>query len=69
MPLSHKEISDLVAGATTEAASLVEFRQAAKAMVVRLAEEMAAVLGSNTGYRRITPVLGTVDRPLPPSWR
>lgn len=60
MPLPHKEITDLVAGATTEAATLVEYRQAAKATVVRLAEDMAAALGSNTGYRRITPVLGTV---------
>lgn len=60
MPLSHKEISDLVAGAATEAAALMELRHATRATVVRLSDDMAAAVGAVNGYRRLTPFLGTV---------
>lgn len=60
MPLSHKEVSDLVAGATTEAAALVEYRNATQPTVVRLSDDMASLLGATNGYRRLTPFLDSV---------
>src|SRR5215207_6014245 len=58
MPLSHKEITDILGGLSAQATALTEYRQATVPLQVPLSPEMAAALG--TPYRRLTPFLSVV---------
>lgn len=58
--LTHQHIVEILSLGTAEAARLSEYRNATKALEVRLSDDMAAALGSPSGYRRMTPFLGVV---------
>lgn len=58
--LTHAQLEKLIAAATADAARLLPFRETTQAIEVRLTEDMAALLGANTGTRRIVPFLAVV---------